>query len=449
MRTNANLDQHTMNTRPTSDPSAVRLHVRCRRRVSFHGSTNLGWIGILAVTLVVVPWWAPWCSAHSQEPVTAGDDDRAETTAEASAAAEPTQTVDPADARAEFDKTFVKWKKTLGELMELKLKYQTSSPEQQLEMKTQVTALVGQAQELVPQLIGAAERAYAASSKKNGEVETFLVSVLADYVGTDRYEQANKLGKLLIDHQAGEQNVHLLAGVAAASLNEYDLAEKYLSAARDAKLLEMPEEKDQTMRARIMRQAIGYLGTASQLRDQWNAELEIRAKEAEADDLPRVKLETNKGDVIVELFENEAPNTVANFIELIENGFYDGLTFHRVLPGFMAQGGCPDGTGLGGPGHMIACECHRDDYRRHFRGTLSMAHSGRDTGGSQFFLTFVPTQHLNARHTAFGRVIDGWDVLAELQRIDPEKPKPGVAPDMIKKATVLRKRDHAYQAEKK
>ena len=397
--------------------------------------------GIVTAALIT----APWCSAHGQEPASASVDDRAKPSAEA----ESTQTTDPADARAEFDKTFAKWKKVLGELLELKLKYQTSSPEQQLELKAQVSALVGQAQTLVPQLIATAEQAYAASPEKNGEVETFLVSVLADFVGTDRYEQANKLGKLLIDHDVAEQNVYLLAGVAAAILNDYDQAEKHLTKARDAELLKMPDPKDETMRASIMRQAINYLGTSPQLRGEWNAELEIRAKETEADDLPRVTLETSKGDVVVELFENEAPNTVANFIELVEKGFYDGLTFHRVLPGFMAQGGCPDGTGSGGPGHTIACECYREDYRRHFRGTLSMAHAGRDTGGSQFFLTFIPTQRLNGLHTAFGRVIDGWDVLAELQRIDPQKPKPGIEPDVIKKATVLRKRDHTYQAEKK
>lgn len=149
------------------------------------------------------------------------------------------------------------------------------------------------------------------------------------------------------------------------------------------------------------------------------------------------------------MLENEAPETVGNFINLIESKkFYDGLTFHRVLPGFMAQGGCPLGDGSGGPGYMIKCETDAENHRNHFRGSLSMAHAGKDTGGSQFFLTFVPTAHLNGKHTVFGRVIEGMDVLEKLHRIDPSEPVPGVKPDTIIKMEVLRKRDHEYKPNK-
>ena len=148
------------------------------------------------------------------------------------------------------------------------------------------------------------------------------------------------------------------------------------------------------------------------------------------------------------MFENKAPDTVGNFISLVEKGFYNGLTFHRVLPQFMAQGGCPLGDGTGGPGYNIYCECYKDNYRKHFRGTLSMAHAGKDTGGSQFFLTFVPTSHLNGRHTAFGRVIEGLDVLSKIQRIDPESKDSKPEPDKIVKMEVVRKRDHEYKPNK-
>ena len=104
----------------------------------------------------------------------------------------------------------------------------------------------------------------------------------------------------------------------------------------------------------------------------------------------------------------------------MEKKFYDGLTFHRVIPGFMAQGGDPKGDGTGGPGYTIPDECYQENHRNHFRGSLSMANTGqRDTGGSQFFLTFVPTAHLDGKHTVFGRVIEGMDVLAKLQRCEP------------------------------
>jgi len=157
-----------------------------------------------------------------------------------------------------------------------------------------------------------------------------------------------------------------------------------------------------------------------------------------------VLIKTTKGDIEVELFENEAPNTVANFVSLVEKKFYDGLTFHRVLGGFMAQGGCPKGTGTGGPGYRIADECRQENARRHFRGSLSMANSGPDTNGSQFFITFLPTSFLDGKHTVFGRVIKGFDVLAKLQRRDPEKPDQP-EPDKIIEARVLRKRDHEYK----
>ncbi len=176
-------------------------------------------------------------------------------------------------------------------------------------------------------------------------------------------------------------------------------------------------------------------------------ELQLRQAEAKADDLPRVRLKTSKGDIVVELFENQAPNTVANFIHLVEQGFYNGTKFHRVMEDFMAQGGDPAGDGTGGPGYNIECECYTPDARRHFTGSLSMAHAGRDTGGSQFFLTFRRTKGLDGKHTVFGRIIEGMDVLNRLTRTyDPmtNQPFPGVEPDVLESAEVIRKRDHEY-----
>ena len=115
------------------------------------------------------------------------------------------------------------------------------------------------------------------------------------------------------------------------------------------------------------------------------------------------KISTGKGDIWIKLFPDEAPNTVANFAHLANTGFYNDLVFHRVIPGFMAQGGCPTGTGTGGPDWAIACET-ATNTSLHRRGTLSMAHAGVDTGGSQFFITFVPTPHLDGVHTVFGAI---------------------------------------------
>lgn len=125
---------------------------------------------------------------------------------------------------------------------------------------------------------------------------------------------------------------------------------------------------------------------------------------------PTATIETDKGTLVLELFGAEAPGTVANFTKLARSGFYDGLTFHRVIPNFMIQGGCPKGDGTGGPGYTIKCETAGNPHR-HVRGTLSMAHAGKDTGGSQFFICHSPQPHLDGKHTVFGQVVEGIDVV--------------------------------------
>ncbi|MCG8410363.1 MAG: peptidylprolyl isomerase [Bacteroidales bacterium] len=128
---------------------------------------------------------------------------------------------------------------------------------------------------------------------------------------------------------------------------------------------------------------------------------------------------TEKGTMKVEFFEKDAPGTVDNFVKLSKDGFYDGLTFHRVIPNFVIQGGCPDGTGMGGPGYSIKCELDGDN-QHHDRGVLSMAHAGRDTGGSQFFICHSRenTAHLDRNHTVFGKVYEGLEVIDDIRQGD-------------------------------
>jgi cyclophilin family peptidyl-prolyl cis-trans isomerase len=164
--------------------------------------------------------------------------------------------------------------------------------------------------------------------------------------------------------------------------------------------------------------------------------------------LPQVLLKTSRGEILIELYEDEAPNTVANFISLVEKGFYDGTKFHRVLEGFMAQGGDPTGTGTGSPGYRIRCECYQRKRKKHERAAVSMANAGKDTGGSQFFIMFARKPELDGKHTVFGRVIKGMNVADRFTRVDPEFPIVGVKPDVIEEATVIRKRDHEYKPEK-
>jgi peptidyl-prolyl cis-trans isomerase B (cyclophilin B) len=133
--------------------------------------------------------------------------------------------------------------------------------------------------------------------------------------------------------------------------------------------------------------------------------------------MSKVKISTDKGDMIAELYDNETPITVSNFLKLIGEKFYDGLNFHRVIPGFVAQGGCPNKRGDGGPGYTIQCEVSAPK-QFHDQGVLSMAHAGRNTGGSQFFICHSRqgTQHLDGNHTCFGKVIEGVDIITQIQQ---------------------------------
>ena len=135
------------------------------------------------------------------------------------------------------------------------------------------------------------------------------------------------------------------------------------------------------------------------------------------ENMKKAIIKTDKGDITIELFPNEAPGTVANFEKLAKEGFYDGLTFHRVIPDFVIQGGCPRGDGTGGPGYTIKCETEGNPHK-HVTGALSMAHAGKDTGGSQFFITHSPQPHLDGVHTVFGQVIDGMDTVYDIRQGD-------------------------------
>ena len=130
-------------------------------------------------------------------------------------------------------------------------------------------------------------------------------------------------------------------------------------------------------------------------------------------------IKTAKGTMTVHFYEKDAPGTVKNFIDLAKKGFYNGLTFHRVIPDFVIQGGCPQGNGVGGPGYKIKCELDGEN-QYHDRGVLSMAHAGRDTGGSQFFICHSRrnTAHLDRNHTCFGKVVDGLDVIDDIRQGD-------------------------------
>ncbi len=382
-----------------------------------------------AATLLIAIAAVPSAAAlMGQEPT-----EKAKAQTPAPPATTPPPTTPPADpdrpAAGEFQKVFDDWKTILKDLRALKLRYQSADEAGKKTIEEQWTALVTKGNVTLGTLQEAGLKAFAEAPNEDPQLTRFLVKLASDASDRDEYEAARQISDVLIKNNCDDKQIYGPASLASYALHDFDKAAEYLKPATEAGAA--PAVYSQ------------WNVNLAQYKTWWEEEQKIREAEAAKDDLPRVKITTTKGEIVVELFENEAPDTVGNFISLVEKGFYNDTVFHRVLKNFMAQGGDPEGTGSGGPGYNIYCECEKAEARRHFRGSLSMAHAGKNTGGSQFFLTFLPTAHLNGKHTCFGRVIEGMDVLARLQRIEPGAEN-SPAPDKIVKAEVIRKRDHAY-----
>ncbi len=261
--------------------------------------------------------------------------------------------------------------------------------------------------------------------------------VMQQMYNANRFADAARLADMILAEKPTNTAALNFGGVSHFAIHDFAISHELLALAQQEGSL-APEVGGQ------------YLESSETYIELWETEQAIREREAAAEgdeQLPRVLFKTTRGEILLELFENEAPNTVANFISLVEEEYYNGLKFHRVIPNFMAQGGCPNTRpgaaglpGSGGPGYNIPCECYAEKARKHFAGTLSMAHAGRDSGGSQFFITHLPTPHLDPEmrpdgaHTVFGRVVEGMDVAAALE-----------LGDVIESAEVVRKRNHPYE----
>ncbi len=260
----------------------------------------------------------------------------------------------------------------------------------------------------------------------------------------------------------------------AYQTNDYELCQSYLDAMRPL-IIKKSGEQSQELRylisvnSQLCYRQEDYTGatailqslldgthgepTAAEKRSFENAikqmsgtvkEEEYRKRDAAKGDLPLLTIHTSRGPIALELFEDDAPNTVANFIQLAESNFFNNCSFHRVIDNFMIQGGDPNSKdtdpsndGLGDAGYFFPDEV-TENHRIHTRGTLSMANSGPNTNSSQFFITHVPTPHLNGKHTVFGRVLQGLDIVDSVQQ-----------GDSILSMEVTRKRDHEYAVQNK
>lgn len=332
--------------------------------------------------------------------------------------------------RAEFEDVFGRWKSLLGELRDLELAYHTAGRSKREELAKEHSEKLAEGFTLENELLTAATRAFVSEPEKNEDLKEFLVGVSSLLVGAEGYEDALRVSQLLLDNQVEEQSVYDNAAKSAFACAEFDSAERYLR-------IVVKEKGNLGPAGRFLRMIEPY-------REEWAKEQKLREAEQLAGDLPRVILRTERGEIELELFENEAPNTVANFIWLVEHEFYDGLPFYKVIPEFAAISGCPNGDGSGSPGYFIRHEFNEQNRRVNFRGSLCTVSEGLYASGCQFLLTFMPSPQLEGQSTVFGRVVRGLEVLAKLQRCGGDLFSSNVRPDKIITARVLRKRNHDY-----
>jgi len=364
-----------------------------------------------------------------------------------------------------FMNSFAEYRELAKKLTAMKIEYQDAAPSRRNEMDREYKQLYQQGLEFHTKNIALALDAHDEAPNRNPYVVNLVYSTVGWEFSRENYEESTRVFKRLevsgIDKAM--TRFYVYAGLSAMLSMNYTEAEEWLKIAGESEELRKMFT-DWSQGSQSEKELLGtmqsQLRIMPQVKEAWTQEQKIRAVEAEAGEqdpakkLPRVELligkdrAAPKGKIVLELFENEAPNTVANFVSLVEKGFYNNVVFHRVLPNFMAQGGDPTGSGRGGPGYAFDCETGSrfPQARKHFRGSISMANAGPNTNGSQFFLTFVPTSFLDGKHTVFGRVVEGFELLAEIQRVDPDDKNATVPElDRIIEAKILNKRNHAYE----
>jgi len=340
-----------------------------------------------------------------------------------------------------FDAQRAQWVQTLTQMRAIQIRY-SNGVERSEENLQQYGELRDRGRIELRELFDRAEAMFAAR-RDHFDAASLLATVLDYRMGNSTYEDSYQAAKMLLEAEVTLPFLYIMAARTAFLEGQFDEVVPYYQTFVDEHGADKLEPIDHRLSSII-----------DVYRPWWEEELERRA--AEADDLPRVLLETTRGPVVIELFEDAAPNTVANFIQLVESGFYDGHDFYQVIDDLLAMTGDPHGDGSGTSGRYIPDEHDRPQRRRIFRGSVFMAKvpvapdSGDfvpNTASSQFVIALMPILPKELSQTVFGRVIEGMDVIGSFQRVDPQEKKEDqiqLPPDRIVTARVLRKRDHDY-----
>lgn len=369
--------------------------------------------------------------------------------------------------REDFDRMMEDWKPILQKMMDLRKEFREpeTTDERRQECLREFNQLRQEAQSMNQQLMDQAIVCILKYPKENLDLDAFILNVLREYRRIDLHDEALAVCKKLLSKDVKSDEITEAMAYSALYANDFETAAKYGPKLKD---LQWRRKSDFDYSQSPFQHLDYWAG-------EWKREMELRRQEELNGDLPRVVLLTTRGEIEMELFEDQAPNAVANFIFLVEKGFYSNLDFHRVIHHEMAQGGGSelirtetnmDGTLKkrqnrdGGPGYAIPDEIN-ENSRKHFRGSVSMANAGPNTGGSQFFICYQPRREYDGKHTVFGRVVRGMDVVSfflERQPYDPSEELedeselenrvfevPGCEmPDKILSAKVIRKRRHPY-----
>ncbi len=360
--------------------------------------------------------------------------------------------------RTKFDEAVKRWQKITAEYVELVLKWHLAEPSAaDREQRLKWSELQGESRKAFDECVIEATKIVQVHLRSHVDVTIFLLQAVSFRAKQEWYEHTGpaidallsggvETELLMSELQVDRGQLHRTAGISFYMTHEYDSATRYLEQAEKAGTL-----KDNEM-------GLGY--TVTTAKASYEIEKQLLDAEAQKDDLPRVKLITSRGPVIVELFEDQAPNTTANFITLAEKGYYDNNSFYKVIAGLMAITGDPHGDGTGNAGYFIPDENTGDTARKPLRGSLVMAKlpdgsqkaggAIANTASSQFIILQAPLAAFEKNYTIFGRVIEGMDTIAALSPVDTDAKdkKNQAAPDVILKAEVIRKRNHPYEVKK-
>lgn len=345
-----------------------------------------------------------------------------------------------AAAKAEYEAAVAALRKEIKALKVAEIRFYYSDSETALDYRADWDTAAEKSTASMARLTEAASRYFLLNDQPNDDLKILAIAFSKRYFNEGRFERARALSEKISRLFPNEDGLQSDFARISMFTNGFETAANF-AALKRSELSKLP-----TIEQNLFSQV-------NVLREKFKREQALRDAEAAANDLPRVELETNKGKIVIELFENEAPETVGNFVSLVEAGFYDGVIFHIVMPKLLAHTGAMTMDRIQDTGYTIYDEFQRDDARAHFRGSVCMAVPvGVVNGGTgQFYILRAPFSGFESRHTVFGRVLEGMDVVDRLNDTvtydeeGVETPVEDVVPDKVVKATILRKRDHVYE----